>query len=100
MDVLRIISIMNDSIELLQGKEPHELNETSVYRLYALIALQKRFKNKSLFMHPSDVFKMSFDLRDVLTLKYCLMEKIRTPGLSDIFIKLDRYVHPAIQLEL
>jgi len=99
-DILRILQVIQDHIQILQYKQPHELSETMVYRLYNLVALEKKFKNRSTFMHPTDTFKMSFDLKDVLTLKFVLLDKMRTSGLSDIFIKLDRYIHPAIQLEM
>lgn len=100
VDVLRVLECLEDNIQILQRKKPHELSEVIVYRLFILISLEKKFRSKSRLMHPDERFKFSFELNQVLALKNILINRLSTPGLSDIFMKLDKYIHPAIQLEI
>ena len=99
-DLIMIVDIMNERIREIQSKESHEMSEVLVYRLYNCMALSKRLNNKIGFNPPTEALKLSFILPEVLTLKNCLMDRIKTPGLSQIFMQLDSKIHPAIQLEL
>ena len=100
VDVTRIITILEENIKDIKAKNVRERSEILIHRQYVMIALVNRFRKKSYSMTPQDHANMIFDLREVLTLKYALFEKIITPGLRLVFDRVDKYVHPAIQLEL
>jgi hypothetical protein len=99
-DMDKIQSIIQERIHELQSKKYYELSEIVVYRLFALLGVEKRINSKMRFLDPRTPVKMSFDLKEALILKFCLLDRLTTPGLSKIFMQLDSTIHPAIHLEL
>jgi len=91
------LNLLQNSIEVsiisLQERINVDIKEISVYRLHDLCNLYKRFRSKTIFQEKKKVV-MKFDTKEMLSLRYALINQKNNIYLNQIFNKIDSVIHP------
>ncbi len=73
----------------------HQKTEINMYRLHFVINLRNKIHNK-VNRHDGKKSTLSFSQVEILALRYCLLQRRKTPGMNELFIKLDATIHPTM----
>jgi hypothetical protein len=74
----------------------YDLKEINVYRMHFLLSLRKRVRNKievTLHGRPSIIALSQIEM---LIIRYALLRRQKTPGMSKLFIDVDCKIHPSM----
>jgi hypothetical protein len=93
-EISEMISILELTIDSLSKKMKIDTKEISVYRLHDLCSLYKKFLRKSSFQDKYKGINMTFDSKEVLTIRYALINSKIDMELKDILASVDKVIHP------
>jgi hypothetical protein len=90
-DVTELYETIVRSINDINDKLQTDKKEISIYRLESMMKLHKRLQSKIFTSGISTKKRSDFSLTqtEALTIRYCLMFRRSTPGMGDLFCRID-----------
>lgn len=95
-DIIQIIAIVSVTKDKLVRDILLDTKEISVYRLNNSLKIHRRLTMMSLRISVGKYSVLSFDLCEQLTLRYCLLNSTRQASLQNIFMTIDKNIHPSM----
>jgi hypothetical protein len=71
-----------------------DTKEINVYRLDTLQSLYHKVHKRTTGLQIGKPVTFTFTLKEMVTLRYCLLQRRITPGMNELFTIIDKKIHP------